>query len=192
MLTIIILLPIFGAILLGFLKEEQSIRFWSLFFTIITFMFSLVLWNTFDMSSIFFQYTNSFIGQYLNFSLGLDSMSIYFVLLTTFTLPICVLASWVNIKNHVNLFFLYLLLLEGLLICLFCVNDLLLFYVFFEAVLIPLFLIVGTWGSSAPEERRRASTILFLYTFFGSLFILLAFLVIFFHMLVVLILRFYL
>jgi NADH-ubiquinone oxidoreductase chain 4 len=111
--------------------------------------------------------------------IGVDGLSLYFVLLTTFTLPICVLASWDNVKHNIKTFMIAFLVLESLLIGVFVVLDLLLFYVFFEAVLIPLFIIIGVWGASA--DRVRASFLLFLYTLFGSLFMLLAFLVIFYH-----------
>ena len=111
--------------------------------------------------------------------MGVDGLSLYFVLLTTFTMPICVLASWENVKHNIKSYMIAFLVLESLLIAVFVVLDLLLFYVFFESVLIPLFIIVGVWGASA--DRIRASFLLFLYTLFGSLFMLLAFLVIFYH-----------
>ena len=111
--------------------------------------------------------------------IGVDGLSLYFVLLTTCTLPICVLASWNNVKHNIKSFMIAFLVLESLLVAVFVVLDLLLFYVFFESVLIPLFLIVGVWGASA--DRVRASFLLFLYTLLGSLFMLLAFLVIFYH-----------
>ncbi|GAA5968461.1 hypothetical protein JCM3765_000742 [Sporobolomyces pararoseus] len=94
-------------------------------------------------------------------------------------MPICVLASWENVKHNIKSYMIAFLVLESLLIAVFVVLDLLLFYVFFESVLIPLFIIVGVWGASA--DRIRASFLLFLYTLFGSLFMLLAFLVIFYH-----------
>ncbi len=166
-----------GAIITSFLNKEQDIKRLALIFTILTIMVSLFLWETIDFNSGYYVYTN--VLDYLsfcNFTVGVDGLSIYFVLRTTFPFLICVLASWINIKINLKSFLVYLLLLEGLLICLFVVTDLLLFYVFFESVLIPLFIIVGTWGSSKPEVRKRASYLLFLYTLFGSLFMLLAFL----------------
>ena len=94
-------------------------------------------------------------------------------------MPICILASWENVKHNLKYFLIAFLMVETLLIALFVVLDLLLFYVFFESVLVPLFLIVGIWGGS--ETRIRASFLLFLYTLFGSLFMLLSFLVIIYN-----------
>lgn len=113
---------------------------------------------------------------YFNMHLGLDGLSLYFVLLTAFTMPICVLASWCNVQHSVKSYMIALLVLQSLLTTAFVVQDLLLFYVFFEAVLVPLFVLVGVWGASA--DRVRAAFLLFLYTLLGSLFMLLAFIVI--------------
>ncbi len=111
--------------------------------------------------------------------LGLDGLSLFFVLLTTIITPICILASWNDIQHNLKYFFISFLILETLQIAVFVVLDLLLFYVFFESVLIPLFFIVGIWGASL--ERIRASYLLFLYTLLGSLFMLLAILIIYNH-----------
>jgi NADH-ubiquinone oxidoreductase chain 4 len=111
--------------------------------------------------------------------IGIDGISLYFVLLTTFITPICILSNWDNIKHSLKYFLISFLLLETLLVAVFVVLDILLFYIFFESVLIPLFLIVGIWGGS--PTRVRAAYLLFLYTLFGSLFILLAFLVIYYN-----------
>jgi NADH-ubiquinone oxidoreductase chain 4 len=140
----------------------------------------MVMWGEFDSSSSQYQFTVEYNQlSYLHMHMGVDGLSLYFVLLTTFTMPICVLASWENVKHNIKSYMIAFLVLESLLIAVFVVLDLLLFYVFFESVLIPLFIIVGVWGASA--DRIRASFLLFLYTLFGSLFMLLAFLVIFYH-----------
>lgn len=143
-------------------------------------MVSLVLWGEFDSNSSQYQFTTEFGNiSFCHLHIGVDGLSLYFVLLTTFTMPICILASWENVKHNLKYFLIAFLLVETLLIALFVVLDLLLFYVFFESVLVPLFLIVGIWGAS--ETRIRASFLLFLYTLFGSLFMLLAFLVIIYN-----------
>jgi len=113
------------------------------------------------------------------FYLGLDGLSIFFIILTTTLTPVCILASWDEIDQNVKYFFISFLLLETLQIALFIVLDLLLFYIFFESVLIPLFFIIGIWGASV--ERIRASFLFFLYTFAGSLFMLLSIMVIYNH-----------
>nr|YP_007475369.1 NADH dehydrogenase subunit 4 [Microbotryum lychnidis-dioicae]AGE14583.1 NADH dehydrogenase subunit 4 [Microbotryum lychnidis-dioicae] len=200
MLTSLILIPLLGAVILFPMNDSTAVEVSrvkrvALLATVITFILSMILWAEFDSSSSSFQFTQSFTS--LNFAksldvpkgpallqnktwvLGVDGLSLYFVLLTTFTLPLCLLASWDTIKHNIKSFMIAFLVLESLLICVFVVLDLLLFYVFFESVLIPLFLIIGIWGASA--DRVRASFLLFLYTLFGSLFMLLAFLVIFYH-----------
>lgn len=185
MLTSLILIPLLGALLLAPMNENTSqdisrIKRLALLTTVITFVISMVLYSRFDSSSAAYQFTAEYNQlSYLHMHIGIDGLSLYFVLLTTFTLPICILASWDNVKHSIKTFMIAFLVLESLLIAVFVVLDLLLFYVFFESVLIPLFIIIGVWGASA--DRVRASFLLFLYTLFGSLFMLLAFLVIFYH-----------
>lgn len=110
-------------------------------------------------------------SDFAQFNIGLDGISIWFLVLTTFLIPICILASWDNINQNLKSYYSALLLIESLLIGVWIVLDLLYFYFFFEAVLIPLFLIVGIWGSG--NLRIRSAFLLFLYTLLGSLFILL-------------------
>lgn len=185
MLTALILIPLVGALILAPMSEStpeqiSRVKRVALLTTIIAFILSMIMWGEFDSSSSQYQFTAEYNQlNYLHMHIGIDGLSLYFVLLTTFTLPICVLASWDNVKHNIKSFMIAFLVLESLLIAVFVVLDLLLFYVFFESVLIPLFLIVGVWGASA--DRVRASFLLFLYTLFGSLFMLLAFLVIFYH-----------
>lgn len=159
----------------------------ALLFTLLNFVVSLVLWGEFDSNSSQYQFTSDW-GQlsFCHFHIGVDGLSLYFVLLTTFTMPICILASWENVKHNLKYFLIAFLMVETFLIAFFVVLDLLLFYVFFESVLVPLFLVVGIWGAVSPGDpenktRIRASFLLFLYTLFGSLFMLLAFLVIIYN-----------
>jgi NADH-ubiquinone oxidoreductase chain 4 len=185
MLTALILIPLLGALILAPMSETtpqqiSQVKRVALLTTVVTFILSMVMWGEFDSSSSQYQFTVEYNQlSYLHMHMGVDGLSLYFVLLTTFTMPICVLASWENVKHNIKSYMIAFLVLESLLIAVFVVLDLLLFYVFFESVLIPLFIIVGVWGASA--DRIRASFLLFLYTLFGSLFMLLAFLVIFYH-----------
>ena len=185
MLTALILIPLLGALILAPMSEStplqiSQVKRVALLTTVVTFILSMVMWGEFDSSSSQYQFTVEYNQlSYLHMHMGVDGLSLYFVLLTTFTMPICVLASWENVKHNIKSYMIAFLVLESLLIAVFVVLDLLLFYVFFESVLIPLFIIVGVWGASA--DRIRASFLLFLYTLFGSLFMLLAFLVIFYH-----------
>jgi NADH-ubiquinone oxidoreductase chain 4 len=174
-----------GALVLAPMSEDtplqqSRVKRFALIVTLVTFAISMVMWSSFDSSSSQYQFTAEYNQlNFLHMHIGVDGLSLYFVLLTTFTLPICLLASWDSVKHHIKSFMIALLVLESLLVGVFVVLDLLLFYVFFEAVLVPLFLMVGIWGASA--DRIRAAFLLFLYTLFGSLFMLLAFLVIFYH-----------
>ena len=111
--------------------------------------------------------------------IGVDGISIFFVLLTTFIIPICILASWDSIKVGIKYFLIAFLIIETLLISVFVVLDLLLFYICFESILIPMFLIIGIWGSR--ERKIHAAYFFFLITLLGSLFILLAILFIYFE-----------
>lgn len=191
MLTLLLIIPILGVLALSPMQENtpadnSRMKQIALFVTLFNFIVSLVLWGEFDSNSSQYQFTTEFNQlSFGHFHIGVDGLSLYFVLLTTFTMPICILASWENVQHNLKYFLIAFLLLESLLIAVFVVLDLLLFYVFFESVLIPLFLIVGIWGAVNPsginESRIRASFLLFMYTLFGSLFMLLAFLVIMYN-----------
>jgi NADH-ubiquinone oxidoreductase chain 4 len=174
------LLPIVGALMITTMSDTtvadlSRIKKTTLIVTLITFVLSIVMWSEFDSNS---SETYQFVTELSNtsfFSLrfGIDGISLYFVLLTTFTMPFCILASWENVRHSLKAYMIAFLVFESLTILVFIVLDLIAFYVAFESVLIPLFLIVGIWGAS--EARVRASFLLFLYTLFGSLFMLLAF-----------------
>lgn len=171
------LLQLLGILSLGLLliifiplKYRQFLSPLALGASSIAFVFSLSLWLNFDGSSPKFQYVINY-GP----SIGLDSISLYFVLLTTFLFPLCILASWGKI--HTKLFLSCFLSIEILLILVFSVIDLIWFYILFESVLIPIFLIIGIWGSRS--RKIRASYFFFVYTLVGSLFILSAILYIY-------------
>jgi len=185
MLTLLLIIPLVGALMLSpmqgnTLQSESQMKRVALGTSLINFVLSIVLWGEFDSSTSEYQFTQEFNQvNFCHLHIGVDGISLYFVLLTTFITPICILSNWDNIKQQLKYFLMCFLVLETLLIAVFVVLDILLFYVFFESVLIPLFLIVGIWGGSA--TRVRAAFLLFLYTLFGSLFMLLAFLVIYYN-----------
>jgi len=145
------------------------------------FFASLFLWIFFDKEYSRFQFIYDFAwipSSNLNLSLGIDGISIFFVILTTLLIPLCLLASWDSVKVFHKEYVIAFLVMEALLILVFCVRDLLLFYIFFESVLIPMFLIIGVWGSR--ERKVRAAYMFFLYTLLGSVLMLLSILYIFF------------
>nr|YP_009002125.1 NADH dehydrogenase subunit 4 [Sporolithon durum]AGU16690.1 NADH dehydrogenase subunit 4 [Sporolithon durum] len=148
----------------------------------LTFIFSLLLWVCFDRNSRFFQFIKTFNWvSYLNFyyTIGIDGISLFFIILTTFLIMICILVSWNSVEKYIKEYLICFLVLEFLLIQVFCVLDLFLFYIYFESVLIPMFLIIGIWGSR--ERKIRAAYQFFLYTLIGSLLMLIALLTIYFN-----------
>jgi NADH-ubiquinone oxidoreductase chain 4 len=179
MLTGLLIIPIIGVIAILLVGENASHQKQvALVTSLINFVLSLVLWANFDSGYNGFQFVTEF-SPFVWGRLGLDGISIFFVLLTTFTIPICILSSWDSIKVGMESFLINFLILETLLIAVFVVLDLLLFYICFESTLIPMFLIIGVWG--ARERKIHAAYFFFLITLLGSLFMLLGILVMFFH-----------
>lgn len=152
--------------------DLKNIKIIGLSVTIINLIISLVVFILFDFSTNQYQFVQEFynISAY-DLYLGVDGLSIYFVLLTTIIMPIALLSNWNSIKENVRSFIIIMLLLESLLLAVFLVLDILLFYIFFESILPPLFVLIGLYGSS---NKVRASFYLFLYTLLGSLFLLLS------------------
>lgn len=170
---IIILLPA------TFEAFQKIIALWT---TCVTFIFSIFLWLVFDSGSSLFQFSDIFFwSSSLNFyyTIGIDGISLFFIILTTFLSIICILISWGSVTNSVKDYLLCFLLLEFFLIQVFSVLDLFLFYIFFESVLIPMFLIIGIWGSR--NRKIRAAYQFFLYTLVGSLLMLLSLLFIYIY-----------
>ncbi len=151
----------------------RNIRWAALLTTIVTFALSLVVWQRFDPSSAAFQLIEekAWFGSGLVYKMGVDGFSMPFVLLTTFLMPFAILASWESIQKRVAEYMIAFLVLEALMIGVFCALDLVLFYLFFEGGLIPMFLIIGVWGG---KRRVYASFKFFLYTLAGSLLMLIA------------------
>jgi len=150
----------------------RRIKMIALSTSIINLFVSLIVFIMFDFSSNQFQFVQEYhqISSF-DFYLGLDGLSIYFVMLTTIITPIALLSNWNSINDNVRSYVIIILLLESLLLAVFLVLDILLFYIFFESILPPLFILIGLFGSS---NKVRASFYLFLYTLFGSLFLLLS------------------
>jgi NADH-ubiquinone oxidoreductase chain 4 len=178
LLSVLILVPFFGIIfillhnLYNVDEKSKILKIFALFITIIDLLISLIIWFFFNNSRNYFQFVQEHyeIGYY-DFYLGIDGLSIYFVLLTTLIMPIAIISNWKSINVKEKYFLVIILLLESLLLLIFLVLDILMFYIFFESILAPLFILIGLFGSSA---RNRASFYFFLYTFLGSLFMLLS------------------
>ncbi|MEE8099496.1 MAG: NADH-quinone oxidoreductase subunit M, partial [Hyphomicrobium sp.] len=173
-LSIVTFLPLAGAVIIGFLNRDAkgNARWVAIWTTTITFLISLLIWINFDNASGSFQFVEE--RTWLNimtYKMGVDGISMLFVILTTFLLPLCVISSWVVIQDRVKEYMIAFLVLETLMIGVFCALDLVLFFVFFEGSLIPMFLIIGIWGG---PNRVYATFKFFLYTLLGSVFMLLA------------------
>ena len=194
LLLLVLVLPLLGSALLLFVPNWNSklILNIALNTSILTFLASLLIWIEFDNSTAKFQFLESFTlvkhanfsvyeSDYstLNFIIGVDGISLFFIILTTFLIPVCILVGWTNITIYIKEYCIAFLVLESLTIAVFSVLDLLLFYIFFESVLIPMFIIIGIWGSR--ERKIRAAYQFFLYTLLGSVLMLLAILLIYFQ-----------
>jgi len=175
----LLIIPIIGILLITMTisynnteKNIKSIKFTALNITILNLVLSIYIYITYDFSINQFQFVQEHhkINSY-DFFLGIDGISIYFILLTTLIIPISLLSNWKSISENIRSYVIIILLLETLLLAVFLVLDILLFYIFFESILPPLFILIGLYGSS---NKVRASFFLFLYTLLGSLFLLLS------------------
>ena len=179
MLIFLLIIPILGIFMLSASTYNElstshikHIKLIALTTTILNLFISLIIFILFDFSSNQFQFVQEYHQiSYYDFYLGVDGLSIYFVLLTTIIMPIALLSNWTSISENIKSYVIIILLLETLLLAVFLVLDILLFYIFFESILPPLFILIGLFGSS---NRVRASFYLFLYTLLGSLFLLLS------------------
>lgn len=178
MLSLLLLIPIIGSLLLLTIPENSignkiRMKRITLITMLINFIISIYIWLEFDSSTNQYQFVYEFVDlSYYHLNIGIDGISLFFVLLTTFISPIAILSNYNNINNNLKYFLISFLLLETLQIGVFIVLDLILFYIFFESVLPILFLIIIVYGSG--EARIRSALLLFLYTLAGSLFMLLA------------------
>ena len=179
LLTLLLLVPILGIFTISTSMTYdlspaniKHIKVIALFTSIVNLLISLLIFIMFDFSINQFQFVQEYHQiSYFDLYLGLDGLSIYFVLLTTIITPVALLSNWNSINHNVRSYVIIILLLETLLLAVFLVLDILLFYIFFESILPPLFILIGLFGSS---NKVRASFYLFLYTLFGSLFLLLS------------------
>ncbi|MTH97891.1 NADH-quinone oxidoreductase subunit M [Roseibium sp. RKSG952] len=153
-------------------KARNQMRWLALVTTTFTFLLSLTIWFAFDYNNPGFQFFEDtpWLGDTIRYQMGVDGISILFVILTTFLMPFCILASW-NVQKRVREYMVAFLVLETMMIGTFCALDLVLFYIFFEAGLVPMFLIIGVWGG---KNRVYASYKFFLYTLLGSVLMLVA------------------
>jgi NADH-quinone oxidoreductase subunit M len=174
LLSILIFAPLFAAAVAALIRSERWLRWWTLLSTTAIALFSLQLWAGFDPGTARFQFMEHAAwipGMRINYTLGIDGISLLLVLLTTLLAPLCVLCSWTFIKTRVREFMICLLVMETAMIGVFCALDSILFFVFWEAMLIPMALLIGVWGG---PRRIYASLKFFIYTMSGSIFLLVA------------------
>ncbi len=186
LLSIITFLPLVGAVIIMLARDEDEARLatnarnMALWTSFITFVVSLLIWFGFETGTAEFQFVEKaeWLPQFgIGYHMGVDGISMPFVLLSTLLTPICVLASWEAVKHRVKEYMIAFLVLETMMVGMFCALDFVTFYMFFEGVLIPMFLIIGVWGG---PRRVYAAFKFFLYTLLGSVLMLLAILAIYF------------
>ena len=176
-LSSLILLPTIGALFIFFTrsseKNNNTVKYVALFTSFVNFFLSIYLWILFDQTTSDFQFVEDrvWIKNFINYKIGIDGISILFILLTTFITPLCVLSINNSIKNRLGEFLIAVLIMESFMIGVFCSLDLVIFYLFFEAGLIPMFLIIGIWGGA---RRVYSAFKFFLYTLLGSVLMLVA------------------
>nr|YP_009829248.1 NADH dehydrogenase subunit 4 [Codium fragile]QJC59766.1 NADH dehydrogenase subunit 4 [Codium fragile] len=175
-------IPLIGIFLLVFINPEQQklMKIMAINFSSIPFILFLFIWGGFKKSVGTFQFVSKLLWVpilNLNITLGIDGISLFFLLLTTFLIPLCILISWNSIGSNLKSYLISFLLIEYFLIGVFCVLDVLMFYMLFESILIPMFLVIGIWGSR--ERKMLASYYFFLYTLLGSVVMLLSILYIY-------------
>ena len=177
LLSSLILLPSIGAMFILFTKSSdkkyESSKYVALFISLANFLLSLYLWYVFDKNIVDFQFVENrqWLSGFINYKVGVDGISILFIILTTFITPICIFLVNATIKNRLKDFLIAILVMETFMIGVFCSLDLVVFYLFFEAGLIPMFLIIGIWGG---DRRVYSAFKFFLYTLLGSVLMLIA------------------
>ena len=178
LLSLVTFLPTVGAVFILLIRGDEEVvarnaRHVALYTTLMTFALSLLLWGGFNTATAEFQFIEqrAWIGSGINYHMGVDGISMLFVLLTTLLTPLCIYASWESISTRVKEYMIAFLIMETMMIGVFCALDFVVFYLFFEGGLIPMFLIIGIWGG---ERRIYATFKFFLYTLLGSVLMLLA------------------
>ncbi len=177
-LSAIIFIPLIGALFIFLIRGphknvEKNSKYVAIFSSLTNFLLSLFLWFSFDTSTSDFQFIEekNWIEGFINFQLGIDGISILFILLTTFIAPICIFSGIHSIKFKIKEFLIAILVMETLMLGVFCSLDLVIFYLFFEGGLIPMFLIIGIWGG---PKRVYSAFKFFLFTLLGSVLMLVA------------------
>lgn len=177
MATVVLMLPLVGMVLMLLLaRSDQQYRWWALVTSLVTFAVSLLLVRNFDKTADGLQMVHQYDwiggeGFSIQYYVGIDGISIWLVMLTTFIMPLSILASFKPIQKRVPLYYTFMLLMEWAMLGVFVAQDLFLFYVFWEVTLVPMYFLIGIWGA---EERIYAAVKFFLYTMAGSLLMLLA------------------
>jgi NADH-quinone oxidoreductase subunit M len=186
LLSLVTWLPLVGAAWIMLIRGDEEVvasnaRWTALWTSLIVLVFSLLLWARFDPGQPGYQFTEDlpWLPEFgVGYRMGVDGISVLFVLLSTVLIPICIIASWDSVRSRVREYMVAFLILETMMVGMFCAADFVLFYVFFEGVLIPMFLIIGVWGG---PRRVYASFKFFLYTLAGSILMLLALLAMWFR-----------
>ncbi|HZP65133.1 MAG TPA: proton-conducting transporter membrane subunit, partial [Rudaea sp.] len=183
LLSLVIWLPILGGALVSFAGRGRAdlARWLALGAAVLVFLVSIPLYTGYDASTATMQFVERIAwipAIHANYHLGADGISIALILLTTFTTVLVILGAWDSVHDKVNQYLAAFLVLEGLMIGVFAAMDALLFYVFFEGMLIPMFIIIGIWGG---PRRVYATLKFFLYTFFGSIFMLIGLIYLYMH-----------
>jgi NADH-quinone oxidoreductase subunit M len=173
-LSLAMIIPAIGALLCLFIKSDRAMKIWGLVVTLIVTAISCPLYTNFDTTTAKYQFSELrqwFPAFNLHYVVGVDGISVLLVLLTTFIMPLCILCSWRSVGNRVREFIVVMLLMETAMIGVFVSLDTVLFYIFWEGMLVPMYLIIAVWGG---PRRDYASIKFFLYTFTGSIFLLVA------------------
>ena len=185
LLSLVIFVPLIGAFFVLVIRGEDAIvarnaKFVALWTTIGNFILSIPLWVGFDNQTASFQFVEKYtwLSENINYHVGIDGISMLFIILSTFLMPICILASWNSIQTRVKEYMIAFLIMEATMVGVFSSLDFVLFYLFFEGGLIPMFLIIGIWGGG---NRIYATFKFFLYTLLGSVLMLLAIMAMFFE-----------
>src|SRR6185437_8714928 len=187
LLTLVTFLPIVGVAAILILRGDsedmaRNARWIALWTSLVTFAVSVVIWAVFDPTRSDFQLVEEarWLPDFnISYHMGIDGISLFFVLLSTFLTPICIISCWTAVKVRVKEYMIAFLVLETLMVGMFCALDFILFYIFFEGVLIPMYLIIGIWGG---PRRVYSAFKFFLYTLLGSVLMLLAILAVYWNM----------
>lgn len=178
-LSAVLVIPLVGALITLFLKGDGLLKSWGLFVTLVTAVVSLPLYTQFDPTTAKYQFAEVyrwFPALHLHFSVGVDGISVLLVLLTTFVMPLCILCSWSYIKERFKEFIFVVLVMEAAMLGVFICLNTVLFYIFWEAMLIPMYLLIAVWGG---PRKDYASIKFFIYTLTGSVFLLVAIIALF-------------